>query len=94
MRMEVYGCSGTNYLIFLKVVSPPLYVGEAMALWLVRWTRGRKLLERLGRANIYESCSWAKQFNLPFTVPFPPPRSGSFKARLRYLRVGVKSYSA
>lgn len=94
MRMEVYGCSGTNHLIFLKVVSPPLYVGEAMALWLVRWTRGRKLLERLGRANIYESCSWAKQFNLPFTVPFPPPRSGSFKARLRYLRVGVKSYTA
>lgn len=79
---------------FLKVVSPSLYVGEAMALWLVRWTRGRKLLERLGRANIYESCSWAKQFNLLFTVPFPPPRSGSFKAGLRYLRVGVKSYSA
>ena len=79
---------------FLKVVSPSLYVGEAMALWSVRWTRGRKLLERLGRANIYESCSWAKQFNLLFTVPFPPPRSGSFKAGLRYLRVGVKSYSA
>ena len=94
MRMEVYGCSGTNHLIFLKVVSPSLHVGEAMALWLVRWTRGRKLLERLGRANIYESCSWAKQFNLPFTVPFPPPRSGSFKAGLRYLRVGVKSYLA
>ena len=49
MRIEVYGCSGTNHLIFLKVVSPSLYVGEAMALWLVRWTRGRKLLERLVR---------------------------------------------